>query len=369
MSDDRSRPGPVTTATVTVIALVAGLLRRAIARFRRRDDPPPHATADGPDPADVDRDDLLRAARAGDLQVTQLRRIDNGDGSEQLLAIGSTPSASAFSVAALFLASGTCAVAFAVLYALDGNRALMGGLLGAALVGLGVGLITWSKRLLPDTLSIEERADLDQGHAAALEEDLSRPELAQPGRRLLLGSLLGAGGAFAVAMVFPLRSLGPKPGKALATTSWQAGTRLVRDDGTPVHRDDIPVDASLTVFPEGHTGDGDAQVMLLRVPDGLLSPPTAAGAVGGRVAYSKVCTHAGCPVAQFRVDSRAPDTSYELLCPCHQSLFDVLDGARPLAGPAASALPQLPMAVDAGGYLVATGDFPRPIGPSYWNEP
>lgn len=323
------------------------------------------------DPAEGrDREELLAAATAEGLVVEGLERVDNGDGSEQVVAIGPAPRASIVPVVVLFLAAAAAALGFAVVYAVDGSNVLMGILLGASLLGVGAGLVTWGARLLPQTLSLERRPDLDQGHGDELEHDLSRPDLDQPGRRLLLGSLFGACGAIAVAVAFPIRSLGPKPGNALATTSWRSGLRLVRDDGTPVHRDDIALDGSLTVFPEGHVGDGDAQAMLLRVPDGLLSPSTVAGGVDeGRVVYSKVCTHAGCPVAQFRVDSRQPDTSYELLCPCHQSLFDVLGGASVLAGPAATPLPQLPIAVDDDGYLTATGDFPRPIGPSYWNEP
>ena len=140
-----------------------------------------------------------------------------------------------------------------------------------------------------------------------------------------------------------------------------------------MHRDDIAMDGALTVFPEGHIDDqaaGDSQVMLVRVPEDRLSSATVAGGVvQGRVAYSKVCSHAGCPVGQFRVDDRTPDTSYELLCPCHQSLFDVLEGCKVLAGPAGRPLPQLPITTDAEGFLVATGDFPSPVGPSYWDEP
>lgn len=317
-----------------------------------------------------DRRDLDAAAAASGMSVTRVEIRANGDGTSQALAIGPDPTASPRAVAALFVLGGLSAVGFAVAYAAGADHVVLGVLAGGALLAMGIGLIAWGKHLLPETLSVETRPDLDQGGDDELAEDLARPELAQPGRRLLIGSLAGAAGAFAVAIAFPLRGLGPQPGNALATTSWKAGLRLVRRDGSPVHRDGIALDGSLTVFPDGHAGDGDAQVVLLRVPAELLSSSTSAGGVvDGRVAYSKVCTHAGCPVAQFRVDSRRPDPSYELLCPCHQSLFDVLDGARVLAGPAATPLPQLPIDVDAEGYLIATGDFARPIGPSYWNEP
>ena len=85
-------------------------------------------------------------------------------------------------------------------------------------------------------------------------------------------------------------------------------------------------------------------------------------AVGDVVAYSKVCPHAGCPVGLYE-----PDT-HRLYCPCHQSVFDVLDAAEPKSGPATRPLPQLPLAVDADGYLVARSDYTEPIGPGFWNR-
>jgi ubiquinol-cytochrome c reductase iron-sulfur subunit len=82
----------------------------------------------------------------------------------------------------------------------------------------------------------------------------------------------------------------------------------------------------------------------------------------GFVAYSKICTHAGCPVGLYQAQL------HELLCPCHQSNFDVLSGARPLFGPAAVALPQLPLRITPDGFLAATGDFSEPVGPYFWHS-
>jgi ubiquinol-cytochrome c reductase iron-sulfur subunit len=292
---------------------------------------------DGRQPPDQDereRADFDAAITAVSLSPRSVRRLDNGDGSSQLVAVGEAPTGRPGLVALLLVLATTAAVGFVVVYWVGGQHQLEGSLLGGSLLLIGVALVAWSKRLLPETLSLETRPDLAEGDHEALGDDLARPR------------------------------------GELARTSWRPGSRLVTADGTPVHQDDIALDGALTVFPETHTDAADSQVMLVRVPHRLLSTATiAGGVVDGRVAYSKVCTHAGCPVGQFRVDHRSPDTSYELLCPCHQSLFDVLEGCRVLAGPAATPLPQLPLATDDAGFLIATGDFPSPIGPSYWNEP
>jgi ubiquinol-cytochrome c reductase iron-sulfur subunit len=91
-------------------------------------------------------------------------------------------------------------------------------------------------------------------------------------------------------------------------------------------------------------------------------PRAAEAAFGTLVAFSKVCTHAGCPVGLYQAETR------ELFCPCHQSAFNVLKGAQPASGPATRALPQLPLGIDDDGYLIALGDFPEPVGPGFWNR-
>jgi ubiquinol-cytochrome c reductase iron-sulfur subunit len=60
--------------------------------------------------------------------------------------------------------------------------------------------------------------------------------------------------------------------------------------------------------------------------------------------------------------------THHLLCPCHQSTFDVTEHAKVIFGPAKRPLPQLPITVDAEGYLVAQRDFTEPIGPSFWER-
>jgi ubiquinol-cytochrome c reductase iron-sulfur subunit len=139
--------------------------------------------------------------------------------------------------------------------------------------------------------------------------------------------------------------------------------RLVDAGNRPMRPEELPLDSVRTVFPEGFVGRPDSQTLLIKINPGDLSLPDGrdAWAPQGCIAYSKVCTHAGCPVGLYRA------RQHLLLCPCHQSTFDVTRGAVPVFGPAARPLPQLPMEVGPDGYLVASGDFPEPIGPGFWD--
>ncbi len=133
-------------------------------------------------------------------------------------------------------------------------------------------------------------------------------------------------------------------------------------DGLPLSLDSLEVGGFVTVFPEGDEGAADGQTVLIRVhPSELrLSEERMEWTQEGYVAYSKICTHAGCPVGLYERETK------ELFCPCHQSIFDVLRGAEPTAGPATRALPQLPLGIDGAGNLIAQGDFPEPVGPTFW---
>jgi ubiquinol-cytochrome c reductase iron-sulfur subunit len=265
---------------------------------------------------------------------------------------------------AFFLAAGA-GVALAVVYAVGGNPRAEGALWFAALFSLGWGLVITGHRLLGGEERVEERHVLADPEANAdVEDALERGEPISR-RRLLSGSLVAAVGALAAAAVFPIRSLGPNPGKSLEVTPWRRGRRAVSDDGRRIRADDVPIGSLVTIFPEGHRDAADAPAVLVRVDEESLElPPGRAGwTPEGLVAYSKICTHAGCPVGLFEVEPN------QLLCPCHQSAFNVLRGAEPVAGPAARALPQLPLRIDDEGFVVADGDFSSPIGPSWWNRP
>ena len=189
---------------------------------------------------------------------------------------------------------------------------------------------------------VEERHELSSGAAGreafgdALTEEVG-PVLGR--RSMLLKLLAGAGGALGLALLLPVLSLGPAPGNTLKQTPWRRGSRVVDEEGEPVALNQVPEDGFLTVFPEGHEGAADAQTLLIHVrPGSLKLPPEKMAGVpeGTHVAYSKICTHAGCPVGLYRAESQS------LICPCHQSQFDVSDGAKPFFGPAARPCPSCP---------------------------
>lgn len=267
--------------------------------------------------------------------------------------------------AAGFAVCVVAALALAVVYRRGGHPQLEGALLAVALGGMGFGLVTWARRILPHEEEFEDRETLPttdeerhQFHDALERDDVI-------GRRpLLVRMLVAAGGALGLAALFPIRSLGPDPGDSLERTSWDAGRRLVTGEGVAVRAADVPLDGLVTVFPDGDVGSADGQAVLIRVRPGLMDPRPGREdwSPEGLIAYSKVCTHAGCPVGLYQADI------HQLLCPCHQSAFDVLRAARPTFGPAARPLPQLPLRIDDDGFVVARGDFSEPVGPAWWDR-
>jgi ubiquinol-cytochrome c reductase iron-sulfur subunit len=264
-----------------------------------------------------------------------------------------------------FILSASASVALTVVYALGGQPQIEGSMLFVALGGLAVGLVLWAGRLMPQGPHVEERR-LTFEEPEELEETQEAFVVGaeQIGRRRFLGRLLGAAAAaFGIALIFPIRSLGTRPGRSLFETSWRMGTRAVTKDGVPVHASELGVDTILTVFPEGHTDAADSQTLLIKTEPGTFHPRPGREdwSPDDIVAFSKICTHAGCPVGLFQASSN------QLFCPCHQSVFFVPDGAVPTKGPATRPLPQLPLSIDADGYVVAQGDFPEPVGPEFWN--
>ncbi|MGH8895864.1 MAG: cytochrome bc1 complex Rieske iron-sulfur subunit [Egibacteraceae bacterium] len=267
-------------------------------------------------------------------------------------------------VASLFLLSLIGSVAFAVFYSLDWNIQVLGIALGSAMLALGAGLVVWSKGLMPQGPFVEERPDVEptaEEERAAVEAFVSGERAI--GRRRLLGPLLAAAaGALGIVVLWPVRSLGPRPGNALRETGWRRGVRVVDETGKPVRLEDLEVGGVITAFPQGHVRSADSQTIIVRVAEAVLRPPPGRRdwSPGGHLAYSKVCTHAGCPVGLYQA------VAHVLICPCHQASFDVLDAARPVFGPATRPLPQLPLGIDSEGFLVARGDFSEPVGPGFW---
>lgn len=263
-----------------------------------------------------------------------------------------------------FLASAGGGVGLTVCYALGGEPRVEGACLLLAFGGLGVGLILVAHRLFDTRPRVEEREVLtaEVSTEEALERDLERVTPITR-RRLLTGALVTSVTSLVAAALFPIRSLGPNPGTALLGTPWRAGTRAIGDDGRLIRAAEVPQNGLVTIFPEGQPDSAQGQVVLVRVPTRLIRDRSAEGEAGGLLAFSKICTHAGCPVGLYQA------STHQLLCPCHQSAFDVLRNAKPVLGPAARALPRLPISVDAEGYVVATAGFSEPVGPAWWSRP
>jgi len=270
-------------------------------------------------------------------------------------------------VATAFVLAILAALGLFVVYAQGGQPQAEGALLAVALCGLGVGLMLWARDLMGDIPDETQRR-----HARPTgEERASVAETMGEGvdeirrRRFLSRLLIAAAGMLGLAALFPIRSLGRAPGASLDRTQWRAGSRLVTADGATVTLETLEVNSSITVFPSEAPGSADSQAVLIRVDrDALELPPDRlAGCPEGHVAYSKICTHAGCPLSLYLAATQ------ELRCPCHQSTFNVLDGAQPVYGPAARSLPQLLLDVGDDGVLRALGDFTESVGPSYWNMP
>jgi ubiquinol-cytochrome c reductase iron-sulfur subunit len=276
--------------------------------------------------------------------------------------VGRRPGTEAL-IGAAFGAAALAGVALLGVYAFGGQTQVEAVLLTISLGGIGFGIILWAQRLLPNELTVEERHPLASDPSPPAFAATRDAEKAITRRTFLVRMLGAAFGGLAAALAIPILSLGPAPGTALFTTPWRAGLRLVGVDGKPLVAADLPIDGVVTAFPEGSVGSADGQTLLIHVDPGLLRLPGDRGqwAPEGYVAYSKLCTHAGCPVGLYRA------SEHSLICPCHQSTFDVLDGATPTFGPAVRPLPQLPIKLQPDGTFVALGDFPEPVGPSFWN--
>ncbi len=258
--------------------------------------------------------------------------------------------------------------AYGAVYWVGGQTQVEAVTLGVGLFGFGFGLSAWGKYLLPRGPFSEERHShvSSPGELEAMTNAVVERGKGVFRRRGFLGGLLGLGGSvMGVVLVFPLlRSLGPQPGKVLDVTDWKAGDHLVDSTGRRLKASDLEVGGVLTVFPEGKVGSAVDQTMLIRASSAPFTtkPGRQSWTPQGYVAYSKVCTHAGCPVGLYM------ELTQQMLCPCHQSLFDVLDGAQPVFGPAPRPLPQLPLYIDVDDYIRAQAPYDQPIGPGFWDR-
>jgi len=253
------------------------------------------------------------------------------------------------------------------------STALLGTGIALALLGIGIGAVYWAKNLMRGDELVELRhgtRGTDETREKAVEVFRLGNEESGIGRRTIIrNTLIGAVVAVPIPAVILFRDLGPTadPVAALETTLWEEGTRLTRDPtGTPIKASEVTLGSVFHVIPEEHRLEEKAKaaVLLMRLkPEDLNElPERASWSYDGIVAYSKICTHVGCPVALYE------QQTHHLLCPCHQSTFDVTNHCEVIFGPAKRALPQLPITVDSDGYLVAQQGFNEPVGPSYWER-
>jgi ubiquinol-cytochrome c reductase iron-sulfur subunit len=318
------------------------------------------------------RDALISAVAL----VAGRRRRRLGAGERERLVPDSPPSSGAELAALVLLAAGAaCGVAFVVVYALDrlpNQTQLFGACLGLAFLFVAAALILTGKRLivteeLEHDYPVEEHADEQETILQTVADSGSRLTR----RRLFKACLGAAGGALTVAVLTPLASLGPVLDVgAFYDTPWRRGRRLVDERGRPWRADDIEEADFYTAFPEGADKEQlGAPVVLVRLPQHELHLPRANAhfAADGIVAYSKICTHAGCAISLYRSPLFRPnDPRPALVCPCHYSTFDPAAGGTVLFGPAGRNLPMLPLSIDRRGELRAAGNFDGPVGPSWW---
>ena len=248
--------------------------------------------------------------------------------------------------------------------------------LAASLFFIGMGAIQWARTLMPDEEVIAERHEFrssDEDRADFIATVKERAGTAGLGRRSLIKRSLGLSlGLVGLSPLLLLRDLGPLPKDELTKTSWKSGTRLVTDPGDrPIRPEDLEVGAVAQTLPELVSGQKrtlnniakDAVLLIrLRPEEFNLDAERLSWTHEGIIAFSKICSHMGCAVALYEQQTK------HLLCPCHQSTFDVTRGAKVIFGPAARPLPQLSITVDAEGYLIAKAPFNQPVGPSFWER-
>ena len=241
---------------------------------------------------------------------------------------------------------------------------------------IGMGAIHWAKTLMPDTEVVAQRHEFrspDSDRKEFVETVKSGVGASGLGRRSLIKKSLGAAlGLSALSPLLLLRDLGPLPGKDLEKTTWKSGTYLVTDPGNRrIKASDLEVGAVAQVLPEIEDPEHrklsdiakDAVLLIrLRPQEFNLEADKLAMTHDGIIAFSKICSHMGCAVALYEQQTK------HLLCPCHQSTFDVTRAAKVIFGPSARPLPQLDITIDSEGYLVARQPFSEPVGPSFWER-
>jgi len=277
----------------------------------------------------------------------------------------------------------TAVVDFFPIGPVSASNFALGMLLGMALFSLGAGAIYWARTLMTDVEFPQERHRLEsdpQARADAAAEWKQGVEDSGIKRRpLIRRTLLGALTVLPLPALWILRDLGPLPGDTLRHTAWKAGERIVNNNtvsldgatGQGVRPEDLTIGSLVTARPQSALTAGEdfnnmmakSAILLVRMdPADIKSKQERDWGYQGIVAFSQICTHVGCPVTLYE------QQTHHMLCPCHQSTFDLTEDGKVIFGPAARSLPQLPITVDADGYLVAQRDFDAPVGPSFWER-
>ncbi|WP_282691847.1 Rieske 2Fe-2S domain-containing protein [Streptomyces sp. CC208A] len=252
----------------------------------------------------------------------------------------------------------------------------LGWTLGLALFFIGAGAVHWARTLMSDVEIADERHPMEASPevkakvmadfaAGAAESGFGR-------RKLIRNTLFGALALVPLSGVMLLRDMGPLPEKKLRTTLWARGKMLINmNTHEPLRPEDVAVGSLTFAMPEGlseHDHDFQVQIakaalMIVRIePKDIKDKRELEWSHDGIVAFSKICTHVGCPISLYE------QQTHHVLCPCHQSTFDLSDGARVIFGPAGHALPQLRIGVNDEGFLEAHGDFDEPVGPAFWER-
>ncbi|MGW7274793.1 cytochrome bc1 complex Rieske iron-sulfur subunit [Streptomyces sp. NPDC054864] len=252
----------------------------------------------------------------------------------------------------------------------------LGMTLGLALFCIGAGAVHWARTLMSDVEVADERHPIEaepEVKAKVMADFKAGATESQFGRRKLIrNTMFGALAMVPLSGVILLRDLGPLPEDKLRHTLWAKGKLLVNmNTNEPLRPSDVAVGSLTFAKPEGleeHDHDfqkeiAKAALMIVRIqPENIKDKQELEWSHDGVVAYSKICTHVGCPISLYE------QQTHHVLCPCHQSTFDLSDGARVIFGPAGHALPQLRIGVNEEGYLEALGDFAEPVGPAFWER-
>jgi len=274
--------------------------------------------------------------------------------------------------AALLACAGLSGVGFVAAYVLTDSTQWLGATLGAAFVLLGAAAVVAGKGIVPQEVVIEPRHPLE--HPEEERETAALVEYAAEGvsrRRLLRWTAALAGTGIGAAVVSATASFGPWIGAQSVASPWRRGTRLVDANGDAIRLDQLAIGSFLTAFPKGASIERlGALIIVVRIDPSLVDLPRSrrGWAPQGVLAYSKICTHAGCAVAMMRYPlyaAHAPEPA--LVCPCHYSTFEVATGGNVIFGPAGRPLPQLPIAIAADGTLSAAGPLSGDVGPAWFN--